>query len=70
MTSTKISSGLYRISHNGKWFHVEDIVQASDGENKVPGWMLYEIRNGDRVYIDDFSRKYQAIAYIVRVLAA
>ena len=64
MTTTKITSGLYRVYHKGRCFHVEDIVQASDGANKCPGWMLYEIRNGDRVYLDDFSRKYQAMQSI------
>ena len=66
MISTKIAAGLYRISHNGKWFHVEDVVQSSRGENKTPGWIVYEIRDGARIYLDDFPTKGHAMASLSR----
>lgn len=63
LKSKRISAGFYEVTFKERVFHVEDIARHSDGE-ALPGWMLYEVRNGERDFWNDFGAKWQAMEAI------
>jgi hypothetical protein len=62
--TTKITTGLYQLTYQGRVFQIEDHYQASDGQS-APGWMAYEMTGPDfdrREYLNDYVTKRSAIA--------
>jgi endo-1,4-beta-D-glucanase Y len=69
MKTTRLNTGLYEVTHEGRTFEIEDINQASDGE--IPrAWMLYEIIDGNRDWWNDFHSLRYAKAVLADALGA
>ena len=50
--ATKINTGIYQISINGRTFEIENMHGA---------WMVFEIVRGSREYIIDYNTKREAV---------